>query len=268
MLLSILQKLCSVNKYQVYYDSMSRYTDQGYAVVNFVYFATLSAFINHDLHHTALTMKDQKYYDALMAGDFILPDGIALQLLRYRLKKAHKIHQHEKRLPNHNGTDFMPYFLETLRHEYGQRQRIRLVLYGSYKHIIPHTRHRLLEQGYEVIYSQDGYNVFDRQALSLALQDRTDQDIIILLVGRGSPLQEIRSHESINQIKQYKLLVFCVGGLLDFWGGAEQRAPKLIRWLKGEWLRRFILHPSKNLTKFVSSFRIFPVLFSKKLLKL
>ncbi len=247
---------------------MSHYTDQWYVLVHFVYFASLRALVDHELYAKPLNMKDQQYMDALMASDILLPDGIALQLLWYRLSHLWKTSSKPSRIPNHNGTDFVPYFLQTLTHEYSVRYRIRIVLYWSYKHVVPRAHQKLSDQWYDVIYSQDGYNTFDRNKLAQCLQDRLENDIVILLVWRGSPVQEIWSHESLALIQQHKLIVLCVWGLIDFWSGKERRAPYLIRRFKGERVRRFLLHPHKNMKKFVSSFGIFPTLFSKKLLKL
>lgn len=67
-----------------------------------------------------------------MAGDIILPDGIALQLLYYTRTQRNILHPktRTKRLPNLNGTDFLPYMISQLQYDYGQCYRIRFILFG------------------------------------------------------------------------------------------------------------------------------------------
>ena len=69
-------------------------------------------------------MKHADYAQALIAADFLLPDGIALALcyehyLRQRPIRWFEILSYMIRfshlaLPNHNGTDFIPAFLDAL----------------------------------------------------------------------------------------------------------------------------------------------------------
>ena len=71
----------------------------------------------------------------------------------------------------------------------------------------------------------------------------------ILLVGLGTPLQEIRILENMENIKKYNIMVFWVWGLFDFLGWAEKRAPYMIRKAKLEWFYRLLTNPKKNFKK-------------------
>ncbi|NOZ44285.1 MAG: hypothetical protein GXP45_04045 [bacterium] len=73
------------------------------------------------------------YHQALLNADFLLTDGIAIQLSYFLLKLFHKFPFSKKipyRLKNLNGTDFVPYFLSELQNRFGTH-KINLILYGS-----------------------------------------------------------------------------------------------------------------------------------------
>lgn len=81
---------------------------------------------------------------------------------------------------------------------------------------------------------------------------------MILLVGLGTPRQEkwILDHREILEARG-NVLVFGVGGLFDFWGGLERRAPAPFRKLGLEWAWRLMSFPRKNFKKAMSSFKFF-----------
>jgi UDP-N-acetyl-D-mannosaminuronic acid transferase (WecB/TagA/CpsF family) len=85
-------------------------------------------------------------------------------------------------------------------------------------------------------------------------------------VARGTPLQEIRSMHHAQQIKNYKLLVIHVWWLFDFLAWEEKRAPRFMRMLKAERIRRFFSSPSKNGKKVLNSFSVFWFVFKKLIL--
>lgn len=54
-----------------------------------------------------------------------------------------------------------------------------------------------------------------------------------------------------------RVIAFGVGGLFDFWGGREKRAPRIMKFFALEWLWRAITHPKKNLKKTLVSLKVF-----------
>ncbi len=127
----------------------------------------------------------------------------------------------------------------------------RLVLYGTTPELILRAQKYAREQfGLEAL-AVDGYSEFPREFLSGA-------DPIILLVGRGSPKQEIWIESQLPIFeKRGNMIIFGVGGLFDFWAGLEVRAPNIIRELGGEWLWRLLGNPKKNLKKAATSLLFF-----------
>lgn len=225
----IFSRLYTGSRHQLCKDMIDSYQEQDFLTVSFVYFTNL---IKNE--------RNQSYIQAMKVMDFILPDGIALQTFwRFTHNLIGSI------LPNHNGTDFTPYILHYL-----QRQHIpfSLSLYGAKPEIVQKAAEFARYKGRNVSYVQDGYISFDRESFHNAQKPNT---IPILLVARGVPLQEIRTYDNLSYIRNHRVRVMNVGGLLDFRSGDERRAPMRMR---GRWerIRRVLHNPRKNLYKIIS----------------
>lgn len=139
----------------------------------------------------------------------MLPDGIALQIFYFFAALCRKVKSQNKWLANLNGTDFVPYFLQEAKKKYGA-QKICLLLYGTKADLVEKAKEKLSLQGYNVVYVQDGYSDFDRDAAQEALAGYQDT-INILLVARSTPkipLQELRTSRNYQKIQQHQFLVF------------------------------------------------------------
>jgi N-acetylglucosaminyldiphosphoundecaprenol N-acetyl-beta-D-mannosaminyltransferase len=78
----------------------------------------------------------------------------------------------------------------------------------------------------------------------------------------GAPRQEVWIDEHKEELAKHgKVIAFGVGGLLDFWGGREKRAPKIVRQFSLEWLWRLVTKPRKNAKKVFTSLLFFRELF-------
>jgi UDP-N-acetyl-D-mannosaminuronic acid transferase (WecB/TagA/CpsF family) len=62
-------------------------------------------------------------------------------------------------------------------------------------------------------------------------------------------LQELWTSRNYQKIQQNKLLVINTWGLFDFIAWAQKRAPKFVRKMKLERLRRLITDPKRNWKK-------------------
>lgn len=109
--MTIFTKLYTKNKECACKDILKTYAENGFCVVNYLYFANLVS--NGILGKTSL---NKPFLHAITSGDFLLPDGIALQMY---YKKYFGFD-----LPNLNGTDFSLYFLQSLKN-----QEFNLILY-------------------------------------------------------------------------------------------------------------------------------------------
>lgn len=82
------------------------------------------------------------------------------------------------------------------------------------------------------------------------------------MVGQGSPRQELFVESNRVLFTEKKVIVFTVGGLFDFFGGFEKRAPEWVRNIRAEWLWRLFSNPKKNFRKVMASFYSFREVFS------
>lgn len=115
----ILNKLSLSDRRHLISSIICHYQDQKWIVVHFLYFASLLKILRENVPNS-----DRDYTQSLISADFLLPDGIALALyyehyLRQSPIKWFEILAFMTRfshlaLPNHNGTDFIPSFLDAL----------------------------------------------------------------------------------------------------------------------------------------------------------
>jgi UDP-N-acetyl-D-mannosaminuronic acid transferase (WecB/TagA/CpsF family) len=92
------------------------YKNKGFCIVHFLYFATI---VLNKLDIKILPENGNIFTQSLISGDFLLPDGIALQVLYRKYFK--------QEIPNLNGTDFLSYFLSNL----SKNKNVEIYLYGG-----------------------------------------------------------------------------------------------------------------------------------------
>lgn len=264
---STLQKLSTTNFAETSDNIIWVYNDQWHCVVNYIYFSQI---VSQKVFSSAKkkTEKEKEYKKLILKSDFLLPDGIALQVFYYLAATFKAIKTDKKWLPNLNWTDFTPYFLNDTKQKYWS-QRINILLYGSKPNIVEKVKENLTLKWYNVIYIQDWFSEFDWQKAEEALNEYVDT-INILLVARSTPkipLQELRTSRNYQKIIDNKLLVMNVWGLFDFIAWVQKRAPKLFRTLKLEWLWRLCSQPKRNRKKVTNSLMIVPYIFRYLILK-
>lgn len=211
---------------------------QGFAIIHFAYFASL--YMQGLFKKAAL---NQEYFEELLQADFLMPDWIALQIYA----KKHFWDQ----LSNLNWTDFLPFYLETRK-----PNSYLIHLYGAFPHVLEKTVEKL-ESKYgksSIGYVQDGYSTFDETLFKEKIDEDKEN---IFLIAQWSPRQELWVYNNRDMISNFRLTLFSVWGLFDFWAGLEKRAPIIIRKLRGEFVRRFLTHPKKNAKKFLTSWIVF-----------
>ena len=279
---SVLSKLFTWNKQEAFDEIIKQYEKQQFCTINFLYLAT--AIMNNLFEELKQKVPNEKYEiqklykKNVLESDFLLPDGIGLQIFYWILKKYSKLKKKEKinihneyknknRIDNLNWTDFIPSFLENLTHKFWT-QKICLILYGTYKDVIEKTEKYFSYKWFNVVYYQDGYSEFDRHQFEEKIKEYSDT-INILLVSRWTPLQENRVWENLTKIQKHNLIVFTWGWLFDHLTWKQKRACKIIRILKLEWLRRLIINPKNKMQKekIKNSFLWFKQLFRYLLLK-
>lgn len=265
---SILEKISTTEFPETCESIISSYNNQWFCVVNFIYFSQI---VSQHLfsHNKERTEKERDYKKILLKSDFLLPDWIALQTFYYFANLFKTISSEKKRLPNINWTDFTPYFLNNIKQKYGN-QKINILLYWSTQNTVNKVQEVLSLKWYNVIYAQDWFTPeLNREEVQKTLSEYQDT-INILLVARSTPkipLQELRTLRNYREIQKNKLLVMNVWWLFDFIAWVQKRAPKIVRTLKLEWLRRLFADWKRNWKKVANSLMIIPYIFHYLILK-
>ena len=190
----ILQKIFPNSAEKAVDSVLNLYEKQWFVISNFIYFAIIKE--QKLFESTKKTTLQKDYYKAITKWDFLLPDGIALQIF-YRLANR-RFSLATKNLSNLNGTDFIPYFLDEIKKRYGS-QRISISLHWAKKEIVQELKHTLSYKWFDISYIQDGYSEFDRDEFKKT-KNNNKETLNILLVARSTPTNPI---QELRTIKNY-----------------------------------------------------------------
>lgn len=266
----LLKKIYPYDQDKLINEILDLYERQRFVISNFVYFAIIKQ--QKLFENTKKTTLQKEYKKALLKWDFLLPDGIALQIF-YHLA-SDQFDLPVNKLSNLNWTDFIPYFLNEIKKRFGSN-RIQIYLYWSKPDIVETTKKRLEYKWFNVVFTHDGYSELDWDQIPDVWEPNT---IKIMLVARSTPtnpIQELWTQKNYAKIKENEFIVFTVWWLFDFIAAewtekkkwTQKRAPKFIRKIKLERLWRFITDPKRNYIKVKNSFALFPYIFRYLVLK-
>jgi exopolysaccharide biosynthesis WecB/TagA/CpsF family protein len=263
---SLLHRLYPWTREQLLNALIDTLKTQGSCVVNFLYFANGA---KQCLFEWTPEEGQKKYADALQGSDFLLADGIALQLFCKRFIDTYP--------PSLNGTDLNPYLLEQLL----KTHTVSMYLYQCYDPPKGKTV-EFLQKGIEALKSRfpglsvvwadqclfrEKWKDFDRVWLEKTLKN-DNHEIKIFFNCTGTPFQEVWVKEHIQQLRDCGFLVLNAWWTIDYLTGYEKRSPQRVvqaRVLETVW--RITTQPKKNLKKFLRMFGFFRIL-AKKLLQL
>lgn len=258
--MNLLTQIAFQDRETVYSAILNTSNTQWYAVVSFLYFANL---MKWRLLEWTPQKRQQDYNQALLKSDFLLADGIALQLFvrwsAYWRKKR-------QTPPNLNWTDFIPYLFDKVFDTYPQAHVWLMMFWdewiGKWKEyaqiadvVFEEKYWRPFNYIWQTNYSTKSSFEFDRELYEETLSD--SDSLRILFVCLGTPTQELRTHKNIKYIKKYWCIVLNAWWTIDYMTWLEQRAPQWVvkaRILETLW--RITTHPKKNLKKFLAMFGI------------
>lgn len=173
---------------------------------------------------------DYRYRRALNRATLVFPDGISLKLAA-RLNGIRTV-------TNMPGTDLVPRLLTRLNGDAG-----KVYLLGGTEDEINRAVNVFpkLFPGWEVVGSNDGF--FEERETKFVVEQIKSASPDLLLVGMGTPLQEIWVDQYRHQIEVP--LCMCIGGLFKYWGNGLRRAPRFFRNTCLEWLWLLFHDPSR-----------------------
>ncbi|USN57076.1 MAG: WecB/TagA/CpsF family glycosyltransferase [Candidatus Peribacteria bacterium] len=189
-------------------ELLDRYEEKQSVIVNFLYFANATHYRLFEKHRNA---KELAYKQALLAGDFLLADGIALQVY----KRTSDLN----RVDNLNGTDLTPRLLDYLTQIYS----VSLYVYSAYDEGIDKDTTRLekgldgllrdfpglrIASSYQSPYSERGTDFPFEQFERAVAKD--DANIKLFLNCTGTPFQEVRVEAHRERFASQNMMVLNV----------------------------------------------------------
>ncbi|WP_298836695.1 WecB/TagA/CpsF family glycosyltransferase [uncultured Roseobacter sp.] len=181
-------------------------------------------------HCVNVRARDRAYAAALRRTDYILPDGIGVELAARM--------QGRNLTANLNGTDFVPLLLQ-----HAARLGLSVFLIGGKPGTAAAAAARLSFDipGLRIAGSRDGYG--GAVPAGPAVRDINESGADIVLVAMGVPRQELWVDQNRHLLNAS--LVLSVGALLDFLAGNVRRAPAVVRRARMEWVWRLALEPKR-----------------------
>lgn len=185
-------------------------------------------FVNANNFNIMLDRRD--YKKALQTSQLVLPDGIgvklALQMAGGSLRR------------NLNGTDLFPFLADLF-----ERQGWSLFLLGATDKVLQKASSKITTRNKQlrIAGTRNGYFKTDDEK---AICDEINASgAMVLLVGMGTPRQELFVARNIGNLKVP--LVLSMGGLIDFLGEKNRRAPIWMRQVGMEWVFRLLQEPQR-----------------------
>lgn len=268
--MTLLHSLYPHTREQFLTDMLDIYTKKWSVMINFLYFANVMKWrLLEDIQDAPYPEKAQIYKKALEEWDFLLADGIALQLFTRR----HGLPQP----PNLNGTDLNPRLFSQLT----QQGSVSVYLLQFYDPRIGKDE-TYLEKGIQVLEDrfpglqvaraeQILYSDPERDAkvaslhLELCNKAASDtSDYKVFFNSLGTPIQEMTTYTHAQQLKKAGLIVLNAWWTIDYLTWLEERAPSRVvkaRVLETFW--RICTQPKKNLKKFLVMFGVLRYIWNK-----
>lgn len=196
-------------------------------------------------HSFNVAQKDELFAEALMKGDYLIPDGASIvKACRWLKAKSQPI----ERIA---GWDLFSFEMEKLEKESEKRtvnsERLKVMFMGSSEKVLALIRERAAVDyphldvlTYSPPYKPD-FSDEDNAAIIKAVND-TNPDL--LWIGITAPKQEKWTYAHWNELRIH-CHVGTIGAVFDFYAGTAKRAP--IWWQEHsiEWLYRLIKEPNR-----------------------
>jgi len=187
-------------------------------------------------HGFNLMIQEENVYDNFLSLDYLLRDGIGIEL-------ACKIKGLEAKA-NLNGTDLIP---KIVQRALSSNRSCKFFVYG--------TEEPWLTTGSEKLFEGNEVKVIDGfQPLDYYLEHYSDYHdegaLNLVLLAMGMPKQE-KVAQFLKNVSKGPLLVICGGAIIDFQAGKTERAPENWRKFNMEWLFRLIKEPKRMFKRYV-----------------
>lgn len=193
-------------------------------------------------HCVNIASRDKQYRRALNRADYLLPDGSGIAAAARLIGK--------RLVENLNGTDLSPKICEQAALN-GQS----VYFLGARPGIAKKTAQEMKRRygSLQIAGTYHGYFSEGETAQICEKINRSGADI--LFVGMGVPRQELWVEQNKHRLNAR--LIFCVGGLFDYYSNRIPRAPLWMRKTGNEWIWRFYQEPTRMWRRYLIGNPIF-----------
>ncbi len=182
--------------------------------------------------------KNEKYKKLLDSDFFVYPDGVGVYfLLKYLFKK------------NPDRIDASS--LNNQMVKYFANKKVSLFLIGGNFDIS--IINEAIKRGLNFKGYHKGY--ISESEKKLLIEEIHGNEIQIILIGMGVPLQELLAKELLNNFNNS--LIICVGNFFEFYFGTIKRAPRFIQKIGLEWLFRLFTEPRRLWKRYLIGIPLF-----------
>ena len=188
-------------------------------------------------HCCNIHARNRSYRDAIERSDYLLPDGIGVDIAASLSGDQLKA--------NLNGTDLLPVVLEK-----AARMGKSVFLFGGSPGTAIKAGLKLSEAipGLKIAGARDGYSEAENADDLIAHINASGAEIV--LVALGVPKQELWIDRYAHRLNAD--LLMGVGAAFDFFAGNVTRAPKIVRKLRSEWLWRLAIEPRRLASRYLA----------------
>ena len=218
-------------------------------------------------HSFNTAKKDKLFAEALMKGDYLIPDGASVvkachwlraksrpkeriagwDLFEYEMGKLNEKHsenhnENEQHNENHN---------ENEKHKENRKGRVMFM--GSSEKVLELIRNRAkwVYPNLEVVtYSPPYKPVFTNDDNRAIIEAINAADPDLLWIGMTAPKQEKWTYEHWDEL-DIRCHVGTVGAVFDFFAGTYKRAPRWWQDHSLEWLYRLVKEPKRMWRRYV-----------------
>lgn len=187
-------------------------------------------------HNMNLFVEHPPFAKAMSGADVVLPDGIGLKIAAGLTG--------QRMSENLNGTDLLPALLELC-----EESGLRVFLLGAENEVLERAVKKLQAQcpRLRIAGFHHGYFSEHEEPAIAAAINASGADVVI--AGMGTPRQELWMERNASELRV--AAVFCMGGILDFLGGKNRRAPLWVRQAGLEWVYRITQEPRRMWRRYV-----------------
>ena len=199
-------------------------------------------------HSFNVAQKDDLFAEALINGDYLIPDGASI-IKACKLLKAKS--QPKERIA---GWDLFAFEMQKLNEKGEMRnEKLKVMFMGSSEKVLGKIREKaavdyphLEVVTYSPPYKQE-FSDEDNVAIIKAINDANPD---LLWIGMTAPKQEKWTYQHWSELNIH-CHVGTIGAVFDFYAGTAQRAPKWWQEHSLEWLYRLIKEPKRMWRRYV-----------------